>query len=57
MICRYVSWVNALDLASLMSMKDVLAHSQLAAAISYTPLHASLHSKQHIECMLDVVNQ
>lgn len=40
-----------------MSMKDVLAHRQLAAAIGYTPLHASLHSKQHVERTLDVVNR
>ncbi|KAF8632063.1 hypothetical protein AX15_002063 [Amanita polypyramis BW_CC] len=36
---------------------DVLAHRQLAAAISYAPLHASLHSKQYVERMLDVVNR
>ncbi|CAA7262309.1 unnamed protein product [Cyclocybe aegerita] len=36
---------------------DVLAHRQLAAAIGYTPLHASLHSKNHVERVLDVVNR
>ncbi|KAF8714246.1 hypothetical protein AX14_012862 [Amanita brunnescens Koide BX004] len=36
---------------------DVLAHRQLAAAIGYAPLHASLHSKQHVERTLDVVNR
>ena len=38
-------------------MVDVLAHRQLAAAIQHTPLHASLHSKQHIERILDTVNR
>ncbi|KAH8977266.1 RNB-domain-containing protein [Lactarius hatsudake] len=36
---------------------DVLVHRQLAAAISYNPLHASLHSKTHVERVLDVVNR
>lgn len=36
---------------------DVLAHRQLAAAIGYTPLHATLHSKTHVERVLDVVNR
>jgi len=36
---------------------DVLVHRQLAAAISYSPLHASLHSKTHVERTLDVVNR
>ncbi|KAK2462485.1 hypothetical protein APHAL10511_005455 [Amanita phalloides] len=36
---------------------DVLAHRQLAAAIGYAPLHASLHSKQYVERILDVVNR
>ncbi|THH15025.1 hypothetical protein EW146_g5397 [Bondarzewia mesenterica] len=36
---------------------DVLAHRQLAAAISHSPLHASLHSKSHVERILDVVNR
>ncbi len=36
---------------------DVLVHRQLAAAISYCPLHASLHSKTHVERALDVVNR
>ncbi|KII94407.1 hypothetical protein PLICRDRAFT_100657 [Plicaturopsis crispa FD-325 SS-3] len=36
---------------------DVLAHRQLSAAIQYTPLHASLHSKAHVERVLDVVNR
>ncbi|PBK71312.1 RNB-domain-containing protein [Armillaria solidipes] len=36
---------------------DVLAHRQLAATIGYSPLHASLHSKHHVERVLDVVNR
>ncbi|KAI0318354.1 RNB-domain-containing protein [Amylostereum chailletii] len=36
---------------------DVLAHRQLAAAIGYSPLHASLHSKTHVERVLEVVNR
>ncbi|KAG7440552.1 RNB-domain-containing protein [Guyanagaster necrorhizus] len=36
---------------------DVLAHRQLAAAIGYSPLHASLHSKHHVERVLDVANR
>ena len=36
---------------------DVLVHRQLAAAISYNPLHGSLHSKTHVERVLDVVNK
>lgn len=36
---------------------DVLAHRQLAAAIGYTPLHPSLHSKAHVERVLEVVNK
>ena len=37
--------------------EDVLAHRQLSAAIGYSPLHASLHSKPHVERVLDVVNR
>jgi len=40
-----------------MIIPDVLAHRQLSAAIGYTPLHASLHSKNHVERVLDVVNR
>ncbi|RDX49603.1 RNB-domain-containing protein [Lentinus brumalis] len=36
---------------------DVLAHRQLAASIGYTPLHPSLHSKSHVERVLEVVNK
>jgi exosome complex exonuclease DIS3/RRP44 len=36
---------------------DVLVHRQLAAAIDYVPLHPSLHSKAHVERILDVVNR
>ncbi|TDL29343.1 RNB-domain-containing protein [Rickenella mellea] len=36
---------------------DVLAHRQLAASINYEPLHASLHSKSHVERVLQVVNR
>ena len=39
------------------TLLDVLVHRQLAAAISYNPLHASLHSKTHVERTLDVVNR
>ena len=38
-------------------LTDVLAHRQLEASINYAPLHASLHSKSHIERVLDVVNR
>ncbi|KAF6762804.1 mitotic control protein dis3 [Ephemerocybe angulata] len=36
---------------------DVLAHRQLSAAIGYSPLHPSLHSKPHVERILGVVNK
>ncbi|KAJ4483766.1 hypothetical protein J3R30DRAFT_3451305 [Lentinula aciculospora] len=36
---------------------DVLVHRQLSAAIGFTPLHATLHSKSHVERVLDVVNR
>ncbi|KAI9566793.1 hypothetical protein HD554DRAFT_2024795 [Boletus coccyginus] len=36
---------------------DVLAHRQLAAAISHAPLHASLHSKSNVERIMDVINR
>ncbi|KAK0537647.1 exosome catalytic subunit dis3 [Tilletia horrida] len=36
---------------------DVLAHRQLAASINYDPLHASLHSRQHVDRVLSVVNK
>ncbi|KAJ7071550.1 hypothetical protein C8F01DRAFT_1111006 [Mycena amicta] len=36
---------------------NVLAHRQLAAAIGYSPLHASLHSKPNVERILEVVNR
>jgi len=36
---------------------DVLAHRQLAASIGYSPLHATLHSKGHVEQTLVVVNR
>lgn len=45
------------DTSSLLATQDVLAHRQLAAAISYAPLHASLHSKSHVERILGVVNR
>ncbi|KAF8583853.1 RNB-domain-containing protein [Ramaria rubella] len=35
---------------------DVLAHRQLAAAISYSPLHASLHGKSFVERIMDTIN-
>ncbi|KIK68485.1 hypothetical protein GYMLUDRAFT_35913, partial [Collybiopsis luxurians FD-317 M1] len=36
---------------------DVLVHLQLASAIGFTCLHATLHSKSHVERILDVVNR
>lgn len=36
---------------------DVLVHRQLSAAINYSTLHPSLHSKSHVERTLDVVNK
>ncbi|KAH0833322.1 hypothetical protein J3R83DRAFT_12388 [Lanmaoa asiatica] len=36
---------------------DVLAHRQLAAAISHVPLHPSLHSKSNVERIMDVINR
>ncbi|KAL0954735.1 hypothetical protein HGRIS_003688 [Hohenbuehelia grisea] len=36
---------------------DVLVHRQLSAAIGYSPLHATLHSKTHVERLLEVVNR
>jgi len=36
---------------------DVLAHRQLAAAIEYSTLHPSLHSKTHVERVLTAVNK
>ena len=37
--------------------KDVLVHRQLSAAIGYSTLHATLHSKAHVERVLDIVNR
>ena len=45
------------QIADLRHTVDVLAHRQLAAAINYTSLHPSLHSKPHVERVLDVVNR
>ncbi|KAG8771111.1 exosome catalytic subunit dis3 [Ceratobasidium sp. 428] len=36
---------------------DVLAHRQLAASIGYTPLHATLHTKSHVERIMGVINR
>ncbi|KAF9266998.1 RNB-domain-containing protein [Marasmius fiardii PR-910] len=36
---------------------DVLVHRQLSAAIGFTPLHASLHSKTHVERVMGVINR
>ncbi|KAG8212995.1 hypothetical protein J3R82DRAFT_11381 [Butyriboletus roseoflavus] len=36
---------------------DVLAHRQLAAAISHVPLHPSLHLKSNVERIMDVINR
>ena len=35
----------------------MLVHRQLTAAIDYAPLHPSLHSKAHVERVIDVVNR
>lgn len=39
------------------SITDVLAHRQLAASIGYTPLHATLHTKSHVERVMGVINR
>jgi exosome complex exonuclease DIS3/RRP44 len=52
-----VSMVFPHALMWLESIVDVLVHRQLAAAISYSTLHASLHSKTHVERALNVVNR
>ncbi|CCA72877.1 probable DIS3 3`-5` exoribonuclease required for 3` end formation of 5.8S rRNA [Serendipita indica DSM 11827] len=36
---------------------DVLVHRQLSAAINHAPLHASLHSKDYVERILNNVNR
>ncbi|KAF8656486.1 hypothetical protein AX16_002505 [Volvariella volvacea WC 439] len=36
---------------------DVLVHRQLSAAIGYTSLHPTLHSKAYVERVLEVVNK
>jgi exosome complex exonuclease DIS3/RRP44 len=38
-------------------LEDVLVHRQLSAAIGYTSLHGTLHSKSHVEHALGVVNR
>lgn len=38
-------------------MADVLTHRQLSASIDYEGLDASLHSKSHVENILNVVNK
>jgi hypothetical protein len=55
-LCRYVRCFVFLAFQC-SSPPDILAHRQLAAAISYSPLHATLHSKSHVEQVLDVVNR
>lgn len=37
--------------------QDVLVHRQLSAAIEFSPLHASLHSRHWVEQILDNVNR
>jgi len=39
------------------SFSDVLVHRQLSAAINFSPLHASLHSKDYVERILTNVNR
>ena len=57
-IRRYAGKLRTLyGLSSPNSGADVLAHRQLAAAISDTPLHPSLLSKTHVERVLSVVNR
>lgn len=36
---------------------DVLVHRELMAAISATPLHAALHSKSHVDRVMDNINK
>ncbi|KAG9019626.1 exosome catalytic subunit dis3, partial [Tulasnella sp. 427] len=36
---------------------DVLVHRQLSAAIDFSPLHASLHSRHRVEQILDNINR
>ena len=60
MLVEFWLFTRTIDRPSLLTMcfrSDVLAHRQLSAAIGYTPLHASLHSKPHVERVLDVVNR
>lgn len=52
-ISSHTSWV----LICFYNRADVLVHRQLSAAIGYSPLHPSLHSKPHVERVLDVVNR
>ncbi|CAE6421872.1 unnamed protein product [Rhizoctonia solani] len=44
-------------LVRIMATRYVLAHRQLAAAIGYTPLHATLHTKSHVEQIMSVINR
>ena len=55
--CSPSSAMSQPDFFSTPLLTDVLAHRQLAASINYAPLHASLHSKSHVERVLDVVNR
>lgn len=48
---------NRLRRLMVLYLSDVLVHRQLAAAIAYVPLHATLHSKSYVERVLDVVNR
>lgn len=58
-LCRFVSLLvtNSSCPISVAFISDVLAHRQLAAAINYASLHATLHSKAHVEQVLSVVNR
>ncbi|CAE6477184.1 unnamed protein product [Rhizoctonia solani] len=44
-------------LVRIMATRYVLAHRQLAAAIGYTPLHATLQTKTHVEQIMSVINR
>ncbi|CAE6442699.1 unnamed protein product [Rhizoctonia solani] len=44
-------------LVRIMATRYVLAHRQLAASIGYTPLHATLHTKSHVEQIMSVINR
>ena len=60
-LCWYVALIITYRFVNIdtrqSKLLDILAHRQLSAAIGYSPLHATLHSKSHVERVLDVVNR